>query len=77
MREPCRTASGLTVFTRIPAAPPSSARQRARCSSAAFADEYAAAFLPATSAFFDATNTIDPPRSCARRIPNASRPTRK
>ena len=39
IREPCSTASGLTVFTRIPAEPPSSARQRARCSSAALAVE--------------------------------------
>ena len=54
MPEPWMTASGLTVLTRIPCGPPSSARQRARCSDAAFADEYAAAFAPATSAFFDA-----------------------
>ena len=46
IREPWRTASGLTVLTRIPGRPPSSARQRARCSSAAFADEYAAALRP-------------------------------
>ena len=61
------TASGLTVLTRIPCGPPSSARQRARCSDAAFADEYAAALLPATSAFFEATKTIEPPRPCSSR----------
>ena len=55
----------MTVLTRIPAPPPSSARQRARCSSAAFADEYAAAFLPATSAFLEAMKTIEPPTSCS------------
>ena len=77
MREPCSTASGLTVLTRMPSAPPSSARQRARCSSAAFADEYAAAFLPATSAFLEATKTIEPPRPCERSTRNASRATRK
>ena len=53
MLEPWITASGLTVLTRIPCGPPSSARQRARWSDAAFADEYAAAFAPATSAFFE------------------------
>ena len=37
--EPSMTASGLTVFTRIESAPPSSARQRARCSEAALAEE--------------------------------------
>ena len=39
MREPLRTASGLTVLTRTPYCPPSSARQRARCASAALAAE--------------------------------------
>ena len=63
MLEPWMTASGLTVLTRIPCGPPSSARQRARCSEAALADEYAAAFAPATSAFFDATKTTEPPRA--------------
>ncbi len=62
MREPCRTASGLTVLARIPLQPPSSARHRARCSSAALADEYAAAFLPATIEFLEAMKTIEPPR---------------
>ena len=61
MLEPWITASGFTVLTRIPSGPPSSARHRARCSEAALADEYAAALAPATSAFFDATKTIDPP----------------
>ena len=37
--EPSITASGLTVLTRMPWRPPSSARQRARWSAAAFADE--------------------------------------
>ena len=37
--QPSSTASGLTVLTRIPFGPPSSARQRARCREAAFADE--------------------------------------
>ena len=45
IREPCSTASGFTVLTRMPSPPPSSARHRARCSSAAFADEYAEAVL--------------------------------
>ena len=53
MLEPASTASGLTVLTRMPCAPPSSARHRARWSDAALADEYAAAFAPATSAFFE------------------------
>src|SRR3954449_11619541 len=74
IREPWSTASGFTVLTRIPAAPPSSARHRARCSSAAFADEYAAAFLPATSAFFDATHPPPPPSRPPPRPPPARRP---
>jgi hypothetical protein len=67
----------LTVFTRMPSPPPSSARQRARCSSAAFADEYAAAFLPATTAFFEAMNTIEPPVSCCLSTRKDARATRK
>src|ERR1035437_982715 len=67
------TASGLTVLTRIPCAPPSSARQRARWSEAAFAEEYAAAFAPATRAFFDPTNTSEPPRPCSMSTRNVSR----
>ena len=77
MLEPSITASGLTVLTRIPCAPPSSARQRARCSEAALADEYAAAFAPATSAFFEPTKTIEPPRPCSISTRNASRAARK
>ena len=38
MPDPWMTASGFTVFTRMPAGPPSSARHRARCREAAFAD---------------------------------------
>ena len=38
MREPRITASGLTTLTRIPCGAPSTARHRARCSAAAFAD---------------------------------------
>ncbi len=63
MLEPSMTASGLTVLTRMPCLPPSSARQRARCSEAALADEYAAALAPATSAFLEPTKTIAPPRA--------------
>ena len=77
MLEPAITASGLTVLTRIPCGPPSSARQRARWSDAAFAEEYAAAFAPATSAFFDPTKTTEPPRPCSSRTRNASRAARK
>src|SRR6266568_3671645 len=50
MRDPASTASGLTVFTRMPNCPPSSARQRARCASAALAVEYAAAYSTAKAA---------------------------
>ena len=35
--EPRRTASGFTTLTRMPSGAPSSAMQRARCTSAAFA----------------------------------------
>ena len=77
MRDPASTASGLTVLTRIPNCPPSSARQRARCASAALAVEYAAAFLPATSAFLLATKTRLPPRPCASKSRKPSRATRK
>ena len=45
--------------------------------SAQFADEYAAAFAPATSAFFDATKTTDPPRRWSSRTRNVSRAARK
>src|ERR1700749_355322 len=75
--DPCRTASGFTVFTRMPATPPSSAKHRARCSSAALADEYAAAFLPATSAFLEATKIREPPVRWAFRARKASSDTRK
>ena len=71
------TASGLTVFTRMPCSPPSSARQRARWREAALAEEYAVAFAPATSAFFEPTKTIEPPRPCAIRTRKASRAARK
>src|SRR5215472_4987812 len=74
---PCSTASGQTELTRMPDAPPSSARQRARCSSAAFAAEYAAAFFPAAMLFFEATKTSDPPVPCAFHVWNAARETRK
>jgi len=67
----------LTVLTRIPCGPPSSARQRARWSDAAFADEYADAFAPATSAFFEPTKTIEPPVPCSSRMRNAWRAARK
>src|SRR6267378_798772 len=77
IRDPASTASGLTVLTRILYWPPSSARQRARCASAALAVEYAAAFLPATSAFLLATKTRLPPRPCACKSRKPSRATRK
>jgi hypothetical protein len=50
--------------------PPSSARHRARCNSAAFAEEYADAFLPAAMEFLEATKTRLPPtpRGRGRRI---------
>src|ERR671912_183785 len=59
--DPCNTASGLTVLTLMRSGPPSSARHRAKCNSAAFAEEYADAFFPAAMEFFEATKTRLPP----------------
>src|SRR5262249_4099324 len=75
--DPAITASGLTVLTRMESAPPSSARHRARCSDAAFADEYAAALAPPTSAFLEPTNTIEPPVPCSRSTWKPAREARK
>ena len=41
------------------------------------AEEYAEALAPATSAFFDATNTTEPPWPCSMSTRNASRAARK
>src|SRR5215208_4022428 len=75
--DPCNTASGFTVLTRMRSDPPSSARHRARCSSAAFAEEYALAFLPAAIAFLEATKIRLPPLPCSLMRRKASRETRK
>src|SRR5215510_11123353 len=77
MADPAMTASGLTVLTRIPCGPPSSARQRARRSEAALADEYAEALAPATSAFLEPTKTTEPPVPWAISTRKASRAARK
>src|SRR3712207_9100657 len=61
----------------MPSGPPSSARHRARCNSAALAEEYALAFFPAAMAFFEATKMRLPPTPCSFMILNASRATRK
>ena len=62
---------------RIEAPPHSAARQRARCSSAALAVEYAAAFGPATTEFLEATKMIEPPAPYCSIVRNASLATRK
>ena len=74
MRELPSTASGFTQLNRIPAAPPSSARQRARCNSAALAELYAAPSALAIKAFFELMNTTLPPCDITR---NDSLPARK
>ncbi len=61
----------------MPHSAPSAARQRARCSAAALAAQYADAPGEATSAFLLPTKTMDPPSPWRFISANASRDTRK
>src|SRR5206468_3412180 len=57
-----KTASGFTMFERMPCGAPSSASTFASWASAAFAAEYAAKSLPGDITFLVATKTSAPPR---------------